>query len=113
MMLDTPGPKWLDITYKTSYILLLTSVTLSFLLIAVPFVRKKWPKSKGYIQLPDTLGTPTRKALFNKLLLEYIDSGLANDGEPVDITGFWKSVSVGSTRLGEAAKGYSAHTRSA
>jgi len=93
MILKNPGPKWLDITYKTSYILLLTCVASSFLLIVLPYLRKKWSKPEGYVQLPTAAGASNRKALFNKILLEYIDNGLTGEGEPVDLPGFWKLAS--------------------
>lgn len=105
MLLDNSPPTWLNITFKTSYIILLTSVLLSFLQIALSYVRKRWPKSEGHIRLADGFGIPTRKALFNKLLLEYIDGNLASDGEPVDLPVFWRSVSAGESLNGKGKPG--------
>ena len=92
MTLMYERPLWLEVSHRSSYILLLIISALSLFNIVAPTFRRKW--SKGKIKLDDGFVAQTRKGLFSKLLLEHIDSDLANDGSPVHLAKFWMRVSV-------------------
>jgi hypothetical protein len=85
-MLAQPQPPWLTISHRTSYILVILAVCISFLSLIIP----RLPKSR--VTLKEEPQPKTRKGLLSKKLLEHIDTDLAAHGEPVDLPGFWHKV---------------------
>ena len=87
----TPEPLWLTAAQVTSSVISLLSVVASLFIIGFTWVQR--PSTNGYVKLADGPTLKTRKARFSKLLLSFIDDDMHENGEPVDIDGFWKEVS--------------------
>lgn len=90
---DSP---WLTVIEATATTLLLLVVAVS----AINLLRACWYSNRpGTVQLPitptsarnDTL--PTRKEVLAETLLDNLDHTLGDDGEPMNVAAFWRSVS--------------------
>lgn len=80
---------WLElINYSTLALLtiglLISAVRLCYLVIRT--------RSHGNVHL-QTNSSGTRKEVFAKSLIDNLDHGLGEDGDPLDLDAFWRSVS--------------------
>jgi hypothetical protein len=94
MLLLTMGPskpQWLQIVELSSSITILVALLVSAAILVIP---RLLTRKEGKIKLASQREYKTRKGLFSALLLENIDDDLASNGEPVDLPGFWKGVSI-------------------
>ena len=88
--LSSSQPIWLQAISITLSILLFASVLVSFSLLLSPWIRSK---KTGTIKLAsDKPRLNTRREFFSALLLSHVEDDLGEDGKPVDIEVFWRSV---------------------
>jgi hypothetical protein len=87
-------PTWLKVTQVSTHIILLIAIATSTLLIVGPWLNQHLHCNQGRIKLPAEEVAQTRKDLLSKQFLNHIED-IPRNGDPVDLPGFWKKVSVG------------------
>lgn len=91
LLVQNQEPRWLQVANISTSILLL--ITVAALAIHTIFGQIK--AKTGKIRLPDAQITgKNRKDHLNEILLLHVDHSLSKDGDPVNLTAFWKQVSL-------------------
>lgn len=83
-------PAWPVVVDTTCVAVVLVTVLISSLQIIVTWIKSK---RGGHIQLSESFEPKTKKELFETNLLFHVARETPEDGEPVEVAGFWKSVS--------------------
>lgn len=83
-------PAWPVVVDTTCVTIVLASVLISSLQISVTWIKSK---RGGHIQLSESFEPKSKKELFETKILYHVARETPEDGEPVEVAGFWRSVS--------------------
>ena len=88
------GAMWLElIDYSTLALLTLGLLISAIRLIALAINSRSYGNVQLKSETAETNSTLTRKEAFARSLIDNLDHGLGDDGDPLDLVGFWTSVS--------------------
>ncbi|OXG17327.1 ABC transporter ABCC.6 [Cryptococcus neoformans Tu401-1] len=81
-------PAWPVVVDITCVTIVLASVLISSLQISVTWIKSK---RGGHIQLSESFEPKSKKELFETKILYHVARETPEDGEPVEVAGFWRS----------------------
>ncbi|OXB36983.1 ABC transporter ABCC.6 [Cryptococcus neoformans] len=81
-------PAWPVVVDITCVTVVLASVLISSLQISVTWIKSK---RGGHIQLSESFEPKSKKELFETKILYHVARATPEDGEPVEVAGFWRS----------------------